>query len=152
MGAQSSYPLRSSANYPGQIADIAPMEIEAYLVETAAGIAPGYGVSLGSSDNQCVLGGTVPIGVVVRALDTENNVSDEIVYPLTKDVGVMIQGNVVVPLSNTGTKGDQIFMDNTSGQLGAGVAASGATQMSGELAETITAVGNARVRLVPQVF
>jgi len=151
MAAQTSYSLTSAIAYPGLIADLGPNRIESYLVETVAGIAPGLTVGPGTLDDQCVLGGTAPVGVVVRSLDVENNVSDTIVYAATEDVGVMISGVVWVSLGNTGAKGAAIYSIDATGVIQSGTAGAGQTQLNGELMDTITAAGLARIRLTPQI-
>jgi hypothetical protein len=81
----------------------------------------------------------------------ENNASDTIVYAQTEDVGVMISGVVWVALGNTGSKGAAIYSIDATGVIQSGTAGAGQTQLNGELMDTITAAGLARIRLTPQI-
>jgi hypothetical protein len=151
MSAQTTYSRYHTAAYSGQLQGDGPKVIDTYVVETAAGIAPGVVVSKGTADDQCVVGGDgTGIGVVVRNLDVENNTSDEIVYAQGTPVGVLVEGDISVLMDGAGDKGSAIYYDDTTGAIGAGAAASGATALNGVLAETIAAVGVARVRLSRQ--
>lgn len=151
MSAQTSYSLRMSAGYPGLLSGNGPKTIDTYLVETAAGIAPGVVVSQGTADDQCVIGGTNPLGIVLRNLDTENTSSDTILYALTEAVSVLVVGECEVYVATTGTKGDPIFSTDATGVISAGVASTGETQLGGELLTTLAAAGYAKIRITASV-
>lgn len=148
MSAQDNYSLLRSRGYAGSLYGKGPHQKDSYSVETAAGIAPGLAVSVGSSDTQAVLGSTSPVGVVIRTLDVENNTSDAIVYPQEHTISVVTSGDVLVELGNTGSKGDDIYSIDATGVIQAGTAGAGQTQLNGKLMETITAAGIARIRLL----
>lgn len=152
MSAQTSYTLTpANAAYPGMLDGVGPHGVETLLVETAAGIAPGLVVSKGTADDQAVLGGTAPIGVVVRRLDVENNASDAIVYDQYTPVAVVYSGRVTVSLGGAGNRGDAIKSNDTTGVITAGAAGAGETQLNGELLDTVAGAGIAKILLTPQV-
>lgn len=148
MSAQTSYSNYHGAAYSGQLQGNGPKVIDTYLVETAAGIIPGVVVSKGTGDDQCVVGGDgTGIGIVIKNYDVENNSSDAIVYAQKTPVGVLVEGDISVLLDGAGNKGDALYYNDTTGAIGAGAVASGATALNGVLAETIAAAGVARIRL-----
>lgn len=152
MSAQTTYTLKpANAAYPGQLDGVGPHLTETFLVETAAGIAPGLTISKGTADDQAVLGGTSPIGVVVRRLDVENNASDAIVYDQYTPIAVIKSGVVNVSLGGAGNRGDAIKSNDTTGVITAGTAGAGETQLNGELLDTIAGAGIAKILLTPQV-
>jgi hypothetical protein len=151
MSVQTTYSQYHLANYPGQLVGKGPKTSDTYLVETAAGIAPGKVVGQGTADDQCVLGGDgIGLGIVVRNLDVENNASDEIVYAQNTPVEVLIEGEIVVYVSEAGAKGAALNYVDATGVIGVGAAEAGETDLKAELMETLTAAGNARIRLFAQ--
>ena len=151
MSAQSSYSINAGKGYAGQLYGNGPKTVDTGIVETEAGIPAGRVVSKGTNDDQVTLGGDgTGIGIVVRGLDAENNSSDELVYEVERQVAVLIEGDMIVDLANTGNKGDALNYDDSTGIISAGAAATGATALKGVLAETISAIGKARIRLYDQ--
>lgn len=151
MSVQTTYSQYHSANYPGQLYGPGPHTIDTYLVETAAGVAPGKVVGQGTADDQCVIGGdAIGLGIVVRNLDVENNTSDAIVYAQKTPVGVLVEGECVVYVSEAGAKGAALNYVDATGVIGVGTAEAGETDLKAELMETLAAAGNARIRLFAQ--
>lgn len=153
MSRQTTYTRRpAEAAYPGLLDGVGPHGIETFLVETAAGIAPGLVVSPGTADDQAVLGGDgTGVGVTIRRLDAENNASDVLVYNQHDPVAVVYSGRVWVSLGGAGSRGDAIKYNDTTGVITAGTAGTGETQLNGELLDTVSGAGLAKILLTPQV-
>ena len=151
MSVQTTYTLNANANYPGQLYGNGPKTVDTGIVEEANGVAPGLVVSKGTNDDQISLGGDgTGVGIVIRNLDVENNASDAIVYADETQVAVLIEGDIVVALSEAGNKGDALNYVDATGVIGVGAASTGETDLKGVLMETISAAGNARIRLYDQ--
>jgi len=149
---QTSYAQYMGKAYAGMLADVqfknnvVSKSLESLLA--APGLAVGRGTD---TENQVVVGGTSPIGVVVRSLDTENNVSNELEYVAKETVGVVTTGCVWVDLITTGAAGDPIYSVDADGTIGAGVASTGQTQLVGMLQSVAAAPGLAIIELGPQL-
>jgi hypothetical protein len=138
--------------YPGMVADVQyDNHIESKLVETAA-IAPGVVVSRGTdAEKQVVAGGVLPIGITVRDLAHENNTSDVLTYAVAEAVGVMTSGSLWVTIANTGSPGDPIKANTTTGAISAGEAGTGEIQLNGSLETTVSSNGTVgRIKLLEQ--
>lgn len=149
MSAQTSYSRVMANAYPGQL-DGAGHDIETALVETAAGVAPGVIVSKGTADDQCVIGGSAPIGAVARRLDVENNSSDTLVFEQYSPAAVVKRGRINVAFSGAVSKGALLNYNTTTGVIGTGVAGAGEKQLRGQLLQTLTGAGVAIIDLEPQ--
>lgn len=149
---QTSYTQDMLKAYPGLIADTQfQNNVISKDLETAT-IKPGLVVSRGTDAvRQAVLGGTTPLGVVVRDLHKENNTSEELEYVATDTIGVLTAGTIWVAPINTGSAGDAIYSVDADGTIGIGTAGAGQTQLNGVLEDDVASGGDlARIKLTEQ--
>jgi len=114
------------------------------LVETAAGIDFGVVVSRGTADTQCVVGGDgTGSGIACRTLDREGAITTgAIKYDQYDDAAIITEGYVYVPVyTASGSPGDALFYNDTTGKIEVGTASTGETQMNATLEETLSASG-----------
>lgn len=144
---QTSYSQTMTGSYPGLVADVQyNNNIVSKSLETAT-IYPGVVVSRGTDkEKQVVVGGTDPIGVVVRSLDQENNASDLLQYVATDTIGVMTDGKIWANVDGTGSPGDAIKYNTTTGVLGLGAVGGGEQLINGRL-DTVQTVSGALARI-----
>jgi len=128
--------------YPGLVADTQFANVIVSKSLETATIYPGLVVSRGTDkDRQVVLGGSDPIGVVVRSLDTENNSSDLLQYLTTETVGVMSAGSIWANVAGTGVAGAAIKYNTTTGVIGVGAVGGGEQLLNGRLDSAQTVDG-----------
>lgn len=139
---QTSYSQYMGSAYPGLVADVQFANVIVTKSLETATIYPGLVVSRGTDkDRQVVLGGTDPIGVVVRSLDQENNASDLLQYVATDTIGVMSAGVIWANVAGTGNPGDALKYNTTTGVIGLGAVGGGEQLLNGRLdsAQTVSA-------------
>ncbi len=145
---QTSYSQYMGLAYPGMIADVQMANVIVSKSLETATIYPGVVVSRGTDkDRQVVVGGSSPIGVVVRSLDTENNSSDLLQYVATETVGVMQAGVIWANVAGTGNPGDAIKYNTTTGVIGVGAVGGGEQLLNGRL-DSVQTVSAALARIV----
>lgn len=151
MAVQTTYTLNPGIAYDGLVADMNSATIITRQVETAAGIAFGRVVSRGTSDTQCVVGGDgTGLGVTVRTLDREGaQTTGAVQYDQYTDAAIMTSGFLFVPINTaSASKGTKLKYDDTTGQIEAGTAGAGETQMNAYLEQAVTSLGQiALIRL-----
>ena len=152
MSAQTSYSRTHNAAYEGMIADLEPKEV---LSKAAEGSDIGFGlvVSRGTADTEATLGGSAPIGVSLRSLDREGAVNTGAIdYTETETMAVMRSGYCWVTVADTGSPGDLLNYNTTTGAIGVGTPAAGEAVLPGTLETTVSSggtLGLIRVNLVP---
>lgn len=139
---QTAYNQYMAAGLPGLIADVQfQNNVESKDLETATA-TPGIVVSRGTDKaRQVVVGGTSPLGILVRDGAHENNASGNLVYAAKETVGVITAGKVYVNIANTGNPGDAIFYTNATGVISVGTASTGQTQLRGCLDSLVSTPG-----------
>jgi hypothetical protein len=149
MSVQTSYAINMDRAYPGLLADLNKNRIISRLAEGGA-IPFGTVVSRGTADDQCVLGGTDPIGVALRTLDREGDLGTaDLEYKEKDAVAVIEDGAVYVSVGSTGSPGDVLKYVNATGAILTGAPGTGETALPGVLEETVAAVDDiARIRLI----
>jgi len=120
MSVQTSYDIDHEVGYPGLFADLNPKTVVSKLAET--NITMGRVVSRGSSEDQILMGGSVPFGIAGRDLGREAyNLDGDIRVNAEDDCPVMLEGFVYVQIkSASGSPGDPITYDKSTGELFAG--------------------------------
>jgi hypothetical protein len=151
MSVQTTYSLNQDVAYAGLLAEMNPKTVITKAVETAAGIDFGVVVSRGTADEQCVVGGDAAgIGITCRTLDREGAITTGAVkYDQYDDAAIITEGYVYVPIyTASGSPGDDLFYNDTTGKIEVGTASTGETQMNATLEETVSSSGQiALIRL-----
>lgn len=151
MAVQTTVTLNPGTAYDGLIADMNPHTLVSKKVETAAGIAFGRVVSLGTAADQVDLGGDgTGFGVTVRTLDREGaQTTGAVQYDQYDVAAVMVEGYCYAAIyTASASAGDKLKYDDTTGQIEAGTAGAGETQMNAYLQEAVTSSGQiALIRL-----
>ena len=143
MTAQTTYTVNMPVAYDGQLGDMNPKEIISLLCETAAGVSFGRTVSLGTADDQGVLGGTAPIGVAVRELAHEGAASTAVVqYNETEAMSIIRDGYVYALIADNGSRGAALNSVDATGAIGVGAAGAGETDLTGWTLEQDVVAGN----------
>ena len=139
---QTTYTQYPGIAYPGLLDGIpSNHRITSKKLESAT-VSPGILVSRGTDKaEQALVGGTDPLGVVVRSLNIENT-GNELVYVATDMVAVIEEGVVWVELGSTGTAGSAIFSVDATGVIHAGTAGADQTHLKGELLTSAASSGD----------
>lgn len=140
MAIQTAYAAAHSVGYPGQLADGNPTEIVSLVAE--GNIPMGSVVKKGTSDNQVLVGGPLPIGIAVRSLDVEADI-----YAATQVLGVLKKGYIYLTIANTGAKAAALKIVDATGVISVGTASTGESQLPAVLDQTLGAAGVARCRV-----
>lgn len=142
MSVQTSYERDMPIAYAGQIADMQPRQVTSKLAESTD-IGFGLVVSRGTADNQAILGGSAPIGISLRDLAHEGVQGSGVIdYKETEAMAVMEEGWCYVAISNTGSPGDALKYNTTTGVLGAGAPGGGEAVLPGTLESTVSTGGD----------
>jgi hypothetical protein len=125
----------------GALADLNRSRIRSGIA-CICGIPPGRVVSLSKDHKHIQLG--VPedllfhiLGISVRAVDKENEI-----YEIGETVPFLEAGSVVVPIMSTGSPGDPLFFDNTTGEIYVGTPGPNQTTLDAVLKETVSTPGD----------
>jgi hypothetical protein len=113
---QDTYQARMDAGRPGLCVG-SDWNADTGIVETAAGIGFGLGVSQGTSDKGVILGGTRLgfRGITIRDVTLENQQLDK--YAETQNAGILTRGKIWVTVPVAVAAGDPVYMVAATGVL-----------------------------------
>lgn len=132
---QLTYATELGEAYEGQPEDLNPKDKITKACETAAGIGFGLVVSYGTTDEEAVLGGTVPVGVTIRSLAQPTGK-----YTQYDPMDIMTKGRMYVKIATAQAQGAALKYVNATGVIDAGAPIAGETALPGKLGRTTTAV------------
>ena len=146
MAAQLDYQINANTAYPGLIAYLDQGDDRiSRTVETPEGIPFGAPVEIGTDPNkQCILanGTGLFLGITYRSLEREAvNRAGDISYQFETTAGILRTGYIWAICTTTSFVGQLVKYVHATGELAAGDALVGETQIIGAQWETVTAVG-----------
>jgi hypothetical protein len=116
----------------------------------SASIDFGIVVSGGSSDGQCVAGGSTPIGIAMRN-PARGMVANDAKYLIKEMVDILDGDDIYVNTADAaGSYGDPLHYTISSGLIGIGAASTGEAALPGFLAQDVSAAGIVRIHVDSQ--
>lgn len=145
MTAQTSYSINQRVSLAGVVYAQAPHDI---ISRAAEGTIPfGVVVSRGTDKNaQAVVGGTEPLGVSVRFLDTEGAINTGAIdIKDTVTAAIIRDGYIWVAVPSGCTAGDVVSYNTTTGVIDAGAPGAGEAALDGAFFDSSAAAGELAV-------
>lgn len=145
MSVQTTYTRNSPVAYAGLVADNNPSERISGIAEGEIGY--GLAVQQGTNPNQAKVGGGTAgagyLGFSVRVLNQEGALADaSLKYNDEDSLTILKSGWIYLKITNTGSKGDALNMNDTTGVLKAGAPGAGETAVPGGTLQEAVASAN----------
>lgn len=133
---QTLYPDTMAVAVAGMPATMTTWDADTKFVETAAGIGFGVAVSRGTSEKGIVIGGAATfLGVTYRDITLITPIGGTVdIYPQKALAGIMIRGDIWVPVSAAVVAGAAVIFNAATGIFGgaAGTSIAGAEWIRGQ--------------------
>lgn len=138
MSVQTTYLRNSPVAYAGLLADNNPSERISKTIEGDVGF--GLAVQRGTNDGQAKIGGGASgagyLGIAVRHLNEEGALADASIKYEDEDMGdIMKFGWIYLNVTTTGSAGDALNANDTTGVIKAGAPGGGETALAGATLE-----------------
>lgn len=120
MAIQTTYTETIRRAVPGMLGTMVPRTVISRAIQDVGGVGWPFGVSQGTTEGSCIVGGTLAAFLGITVLDhTVVNPAAADAYPRYAEVAVLTRGEVFA-LAPTGgvVTGDAVTFNTTTGALG----------------------------------
>jgi len=156
MGFQASVGLAKSLGVAGDIYNNSPIRAQSFILNSGTqDNVVGYAYTINSEGNATVGGSGVFGGILVNSKEyalfgtAAGTLTPTLVLPEDSQGDLLTMGSIIVEVSNTGSIGDGVYFDDTTGALAIGTASTGQTQVPNAVVDyyDVSAAGLAVITL-----